>query len=46
MWDEVGVQGFPIIEWDDCDNLEDCQARRDYEALIKFAKEILNVEPF
>ncbi len=37
---------FPIIEWDECDNLADCQARSDYEALIKFAKEILNVEPF
>lgn len=41
MCDDVGVEGFPTIKFGDPANLEDYEGEREFDDLVKFAKENL-----
>lgn len=41
LCETVGVKGYPTLKWGDPSNLEDYQGGRDFDTLLKFAKESL-----
>lgn len=41
LCETAGVKGYPTLKWGDPSNLEDYQGGRDFDTLLKFAKESL-----
>jgi len=40
LCDKSGVQGFPTLKWGDPADLQDYEGGREYEDILKFAKEL------
>lgn len=41
LCEKAGVKGYPTIKWGDPNSLQDYQGGRDFDTLLKFAKESL-----